>query len=151
MFLSGMLARGRTRVKATPPPALARVARWLPAAAWMGGIFFLSQQSMPQGGSASNVAACAVHLGLYAGLALLLYWALAGGAGSDADSLAWVLTGLAFALAVLYGVVDELHQAFVPGRVASEADLALDAAGALIGVALALLVPGLLKARSRRR
>ena len=42
--------------------------------------------------------------------------------------------GAAFAVAVLYGVTDELHQTFVPGRVASEADLVVDAMGALLGV-----------------
>ena len=57
-----------------------------------------------------------------------------------------MLAGLAFALTVLYRVLDELHQAFVPGRTASEADLGLDAAGALIGVGLALLLPSLAKA-----
>lgn len=150
MFLSGMLARGRTRVKASPAPGLTRAVHWLLAAAWMGGIFYLSHQSTPLGATANNIGAIVAHLGLYTGLALLLYWALAGGVGTHAEAPAWVLTGLAFALAVLYGVVDELHQAFVPGRVASEADLALDAAGALSGVAMALLLHRLLKARLPR-
>ena len=39
-----------------------------------------------------------------------------------------------FALTVLYGVSDELHQAFVPARVASELDVGIDAAGALLGI-----------------
>jgi hypothetical protein len=151
MFLSGMLARGRTRVKVNPPLWLTYALRWLPAAAWMGGIFFLSQRSMPVGVATNNVAAIAAHLGLYAGLALLLYWALSGSADSHHGVPAWVLAAVAFALTVLYGVVDEVHQAFVPSRVASEADLALDAAGAVIGVALASLVANLLKTlRSRR-
>lgn len=151
MFLSGMLARGRTRVKASPSLALVRVVRWLPAAAWMGGIFYLSHQSMPIGAATSDADAIVAHLGLYAGLALLLHWALAGGAGRHAHAPAWVLAALVFALTVLYGVLDELHQAFVPDRTASEADLVLDAVGALIGVALALLAPRLLKASGRRR
>lgn len=151
MFLSGMLARGRTRVKVSPPLWLTYALRWLPVAAWMGGIFYLSQQSMPVGVANNNIAAIAAHLGLYAGLALLLYWALSGGAGSHYGVPAWVLAAVAFALTVLYGVVDEVHQAFVPGRVASEADLALDAAGALIGVALASLAASLLKTRRSRQ
>ena len=44
---------------------------------------------------------------------------------------------LAFALAALYGVSDEVHQAFVPGREASVFDWLADAAGALIGALLA--------------
>ena len=151
MFLSGMLARRRTRVKADLCASLARLMRWLPAAAWMGGIFYLSHQSTPLGGTASDGEAAAVHLGLYVGLALLLCWALVGGMASRADAPLWALAGVTFALTVLYGVVDEVHQAFVPGRTASELDLALDAAGALVGVALALLAPSLLKASRRRR
>jgi VanZ family protein len=39
------------------------------------------------------------------------------------------------ALAVAYGVVDELHQSQVPGRVCSIADLLTDACGACLAVA----------------
>ena len=154
MFLSGMLARGRTRDKTGPPLRLARLARWLPALVWMGGIFWLSQQSKPLGQAASGVEAVVAHLGLYAGLGLLLVWALAldgSRRGAGGEEPAWVLASLAFNLTVLYGVLDELHQAFVPGRTASEADLGLDAVGALIGVGLALLLPRLAKAQRRSR
>ena len=41
---------------------------------------------------------------------------------------------LAWGLAVLYGISDELHQAFVPGRGNSIWDVGIDAAGALIGL-----------------
>ena len=151
MFLSGMLTRGRMRVKASPPAGLIRAARWWPALAWMGGIFYLSQRSTPMGVSASNAGAIVAHLGLYLALALLLYWALAGSGGdSRADAPAWVPATLAFALAVLYGVLDELHQAFVPGRTASEVDLGVDAAGALLGVTAALLAARLLNTRRQR-
>lgn len=37
-------------------------------------------------------------------------------------------------VAVLWGVSDEVHQHFVPGRSTSAADLAADATGALLGV-----------------
>ncbi len=42
----------------------------------------------------------------------------------------------AWGIAVLYGVVDELHQSFVPGRVCSLADLMSDALGAALAVAI---------------
>ena len=140
MFLSGMLARGRTRVKAQLPSGYVPVVRWLPAVVWMGFIFFLSHQSRPLGSVSSLTAGASLaHLGLYAALAVLLFWALAGRTGDQARSAAWVQAIVAFSLTTLYGFLDELHQAFVAGRVASEADLALDAAGALIGVAMAYL------------
>ncbi len=147
-----MLTRGRTRVKAGPSPTLTRTLRWLPAVAWMGGIFYLSQQSAPLGATPDAAGAIAAHLVLFAGLAVLLFWAVAGAAPSHAEAPIWVAAGLAFALAVLYGAADEIHQSFVPTRVASEADLVLDAAGAVIGVSLAVTAPKLLRMhRSRRR
>ena len=91
----------------------------------------------------------AAHLILYTGLALLLCWALTAGGGSRADTPAWALAIVTLALTVLYGVVDEIHQAFVPGRNASEADLLLDAVGAALGIAFALAVQRRLKAGRR--
>lgn len=149
MFLSEMLAWGRTRVKTNSLSPYARGAHWLPAAAWMGGIFYLSQQSAPLGATGSAAGSTVAHLGLYMSLALLLFWALARSAGPRSPG--WALAAIAFALTVLYGVSDELHQAFVPGRTASEADLGLDAAGATIGVTLALLGEKFLTARHLRR
>ena len=42
----------------------------------------------------------------------------------------------AWCLAACYGVVDELHQSFVPGRVCSIADVLSDCAGAALAIAL---------------
>jgi VanZ family protein len=44
--------------------------------------------------------------------------------------------GLAFALGVSYAISDEIHQSFVPGRLGSPLDVAIDAAGVAVGVAL---------------
>ena len=149
MFLSGMLARGRTRVKAGAFLSAVRVVPWLAAAVWMGGIFYLSHQSAPLGATVSELESIVAHVGLYAGLALLLHWALAGVSRSRGMAVAWAAA--AVALAVLYGVSDEIHQTFVLGRTASAVDIAFDAAGAGLGVGLALLATALLNARSERR
>jgi VanZ family protein len=65
----------------------------------------------------------AVHFCLYAPLGAGLSYAL----GPGRALLAW-------AGSVLWGASDELHQAFVPQRSPSFADLAADAAGAAAGV-----------------
>lgn len=46
----------------------------------------------------------------------------------------------AWLAAALYGVADELHQGFVPGRSASSADVLADWVGAAAGVAVLALV-----------
>ena len=139
LLLSGMLAWGRTRVKTTWLTRLVRRAGWPLAAVWMGGIFYLSHQAAPYGVTASNGWSSVAHVGLYLALAALLFWALAGAVADRKTTPDWVLASIAFSLAVLYGVSDEVHQTFVAGRTASEVDVGLDAAGAAIGVALALL------------
>ncbi len=136
-----MLTRGRSLVKMDPAPQLMGALRWLPAVCWMGGVFYLSHQSSPLGVDAGAARAALAHLALFGGLAALLYWPLA----VRSAQVAWAVMAISFALAVLYGVTDELHQAFVDGRVASETDLLIDAAGALAGVTGAALLRSLLR------
>lgn len=134
MSLSGMLSRGRNAVKIDarlgPPGTL----RWLAVVAWTGGIFYLSHQSEPAGASVNYAMSVAAHIVVYGGLGTLLCWALAGEGAGPVRTSAWVVGTVAFALTVLYGVSDELHQVFVPGRVASEMDVGIDGVGALLGV-----------------
>ena len=115
--------------------------RWLPAVLWMGGIFYLSQQSSPLGVDAGAFRAALAHVALFGGLAALLYWALAG----RSTHVAWATMAISFAITVLYGVTDELHQTFVDGRVASETDLLFDATGALAGATAAALLQVLVR------
>jgi VanZ family protein len=44
--------------------------------------------------------------------------------------------GLAMVLGTIYAVSDEVHQAFVPGRMGSVLDVILDAVGVVCGVVL---------------
>ena len=100
---------------------------WLPVVAWAGLIFTLS--SIPDLGTGLGgwdlIFRKLAHAAEYAVLAVLLLRAL---------EHAWA----SFLLAAAYAVTDELHQAFVPGRLGSPLDVAVDAAGAAIGIALAL-------------
>ena len=131
-----MLARGHSRINEVRTGGLLRVVRWLPVALWMAGVFYLSHQSAPLEPVAANVNPVLAHIVVYGVLAILLYIAVAPPANV---AVRWVPASIAFALAVLYGVSDEVHQAFVPGRIASEADVLADGAGAAIGIAMVLI------------
>lgn len=70
-------------------------------------------------------------------LAHLLTFAVVGmAAGLACGMRGWRMALCCLAGALLVGGMDELHQAFLPGRTASWADLAADAAGGLLGATL---------------
>ena len=71
------------------------------------------------------------HALAYGGLAGLLLRGLADASWKGVTASA---AFGAVALAVLYGFTDELHQSFVPGRVADIADLIADGVGATVTV-----------------
>jgi VanZ like family len=100
---------------------------WLPVVAWAGLIFTLS--AIPDLGTGLGgwdlVLRKLAHAAEFAVLGLLLLRALGH---------AWS----AFWLGVAYAVTDEIHQAFVPGRLGSPLDVVIDAAGVAAGVVLAL-------------
>ena len=106
-----------------------RLVRWGLALVWMGLIFFLSAQPdlpHPDSDWLGLLFSSGAHLFFYGVLALLLNWALSNGGRGLA---------LAFALALLYGISDEFHQSFVPGRVPDALDLACDGLGAALALA----------------
>jgi len=72
----------------------------------------------------------------YAILAGVLLRAFAGG---RLRGVTWPRGLLAIVLATLYGVTDEFHQLFVPGRSADRYDVVADCLGASLGVALGLV------------
>ena len=118
--------------------ATARVA-WIASALWMGVIFALSSvpaDSMPPGEYGSFG-----HFGVYLVLGALYFVALGG-----RHRGMWAVA-LAVILASAYGVSDEFHQSFVPGRVPDPADWAMDTAGALTGALTALGATTWLSAR----
>jgi VanZ family protein len=97
----------------------------LPVLAWAAVIFALS--SIPDLGTGLGGWDLALrklaHAAEYAVLAALLVRA----------------TGrnrLAFALGTLYAVSDEIHQAFVPGRMGASLDVAIDVLGVACGIVL---------------
>ncbi len=93
----------------------------------MGIIFVLSsQQSFHMHGLPEN-ADKVVHIFIYIPLAFLLYLSL------NTIGLKKSLFVVAFIFAGIYGITDEFHQYFVPGRYASAGDVAADFFGAFLG------------------
>ncbi len=50
------------------------------------------------------------------------------------------IIGISVAVCFIYGIIDEFHQIFVPGRTFQISDLAMDFAGSIIGVAIFAIV-----------
>jgi hypothetical protein len=109
--------------RAVGHPARRALALWLPVVVWAALIFGLS--SVPDLGTGLGgwdlVLRKLAHAGEYAILGALLARAL---------GRPWV----AFALGAAYAVSDEIHQSFVPGRMGSPVDVAIDTAGVAAGV-----------------
>ena len=141
--------RAEPRAVSAPP-----FLRYGPALLWMGVIFLLSTDLFSRSETAAFLlpllaslfrwagpeALALLHDGLrkvghlteYGVLAVLWYRARAY------RTAAWVPAAarLALLVAVSYAVTDELHQALLPSRTGSILDVAIDAAGAFIGLLL---------------
>ena len=110
------------------------VAYWLPPLTLMGAIFYLSAQPDlpgPPGPLLDSLLKKGAHFVTYAVLAFLWWRALSRGRMTRRAAL-----GTAFAITVAYGISDEFHQSFVPGRSPSPQDVLIDTAGAAAALGL---------------
>jgi hypothetical protein len=109
-----------------------RVSLWGPVILYCGLIFLLSSMSrvpaLP-GGMSDKMA----HALLYSGLGFLAARALAGGFGRPVP---WRVVPAVAAFAALYGLSDEAHQLFVPGRQFDLRDTVADVVGGVAGAVL---------------
>ncbi len=122
-----------TRVRGKPPK---RAALCLPLA-YMAGIFWLSSipgEPSPQDPGTFVLVAWVppalqnmLHVPLFGALAWLWRWTLEAWTTRAPGIIAGLLTAG-------YGIVDELHQALVPGRYGSLTDMSLNIIGAAIGL-----------------
>ena len=106
--------------------------RWLPVAAWMAFIFFLSAQPSlpsPEEDWLEELLNIAGHFTVYVVLALLVSRATA----PDGHVSKWRMI-LVIGWCAAYALSDEWHQSFVPRRDASAFDLAVDVLGVLGGL-----------------
>lgn len=100
---------------------------WLLTLGYMGLIFYLSsRQNIPLPKLPINFDKV-IHMCAYIPLAYLFYLSLKK---SGIKKYTFVL---AVICACIYGITDELHQVFVPGRDADVIDLLADALGAYLG------------------
>lgn len=77
------------------------------------------------------------HIVLYSGFGILLYLTFFNSEKQNVKKYAVIF---AIVVGILYGMADEFHQSFVPGRVASIADLFADGIGVTIGQIIILIL-----------
>lgn len=105
---------------------------WGPVAAYMALVFFLSSRASLPG---SSLTPDWTQHGLaYAGLALVVLRAVSGGRWSG---VTLPTVAIAWLVATGYGISDEWHQSFVPGRMADIRDVIADGAGAALALGAA--------------
>jgi hypothetical protein len=131
----------------------------IPAVLTIGGIWFLSSRSIlprPPGILGFDKFQ---HLLAYGVLALTIALWFSRETWCAGSSAAWFRAGvrrspaeksgkmgsrgallLIFALSSAYGVLDEIHQSFVPGRTCTLPDWIADTLGAFLGAALVLFI-----------
>jgi len=122
---------GKEAIPATAPAGgRARLWHWAPVVLQMAIIFAAS--SIPDlGPLPGGVSDSSGHSIGYALLGALLLRALARGRLSG---VTWRRAAAAILLASLYGVTDEWHQSFVPGRFPDPFDVVADCLGATLAV-----------------
>lgn len=111
---------------------IARLSSGALAALWMAAIYYLSSHPMPEIDLGFSAQDKLIHLLGYGLLGALLLGAFRLRPGG------YTLRQIALAtlIATLYGVTDEWHQSFVPGRNSDALDVIADAVGALFGSTL---------------
>ncbi len=105
---------------------------------WLGLIFILSSlpaKSFPAG--TTNLEEILAHIFLYAVLSFLICQSVLS---LRPKTELWKIIFFSLAATILYGISDEYHQGFVPGRFVSFSDLGFDFLGSSIGITFYLLI-----------
>jgi VanZ family protein len=131
---------------------------WIPAILWMGFIYWMSTDTFSSENTFSYVETLlrfwvpkisfqemvslnalirkAAHVTEYFVFGLLLFRMFRG---SSVSSWNWRWPILAVIAVALWAASDEFHQSFVPSRMASAADVAIDTAGGILAQFVAFL------------
>jgi VanZ family protein len=116
----------------------------VPVAIYMAAIYYgAALPDVP--GPVASLSDTLLHMGGYAGLALVTLRATAGGRWSGVTRQA---LGLAFVICVVHGLTVEWEQMYVPTRYAEWRDAGNNAIGAALGLAVAWAW-GIMKGTSR--
>ena len=97
---------------------------WLAVVIIAGAIFYLSSLTFQPGPHATSIYSTLYHIFAFFFLAFFLLLALVKGRNKN-------LIFIAIILAFLYGISDEVHQLFVPGRYCTFSDISLNLLGTL--------------------
>lgn len=109
------------------------ISLWLPVAVYMAAIYYgAALPDVP--GPAALLSDTILHMGSYAGLALVTLRATAGARWSGVTRQALVV---AFVICVVHGLTVEWEQMYVPTRYAEWRDAGNNAMGAALGLAAA--------------
>lgn len=119
---------------------------WAPLFIWAALIFWFSSQPAESLARYPKVWDKLAHAVVFGVLGLLAHRALRHGGPDVAPKRALLWSVI---LVAVYGVTDELHQAFEPSgtRIASVGDVAADAIGAMLGSGLYFLLGQLTEGR----
>jgi len=121
--------------------------RWLPSVLCMAAIYYFSSTTGDDmGGWLTKIQRLLPfmqgfdwgHFVAYFILALTFAWGITG------KRLTWGMKAAVVLLCLLYGVTDEFHQSFVPGRTPDVKDLRNDGIGAVLAM-LFLSIPSVKK------
>lgn len=100
------------------------VVSWMITIVIATAIFYVSSLSFEAGGVGSDISSILYHILAFFFFAFFLMICLVKGVNRN-------LVILGIVLAVLYGVSDEFHQSFVPGRSSALKDVLYDSVGIL--------------------
>ncbi|MDA8211200.1 MAG: VanZ family protein [Clostridia bacterium] len=103
---------------------------WVPVVFYMGVIFYFSSKTGGQ--VALPTPDYVAHGTEYFGLSWLVRWAWSGSRAGRPEQGCRVAILFCF----IYGISDEFHQSFVPGRTPDAVDLLADTAGAALAQAV---------------
>lgn len=116
-----------------------KILKWIPAAVIIGISWFLSSQEHVVGMPSFWNADKLVHFVCFGGLC---FWVALG---CNTKTMPRKLIALPVMIVSVYGIIDEIHQSFVPGRESSVLDWCADTLGAVLGVFIFLSIRKLLK------